>query len=146
MQRRVGARTARCANLAARRVESREGRIRADAAPKSVHGAAVKLRSFADRPFVHADLGAQEAQFFPEIRHLHRIHARSADLRIEQPAHRQRLVADHFGVHPEARAAGEQTVEQVLLEKLIVGDGALAIRGGGDDEAEDVFYIPTVRR
>src|SRR6185295_18525897 len=65
LQRGVRARPPREANLAARRVESREGRIGANPPPKRIQAAAVKLRSLTGRPLIHADFRPEEANFLP---------------------------------------------------------------------------------
>ena len=141
----VGARTARNANLAARGVERREGWIGADPPPEGVEGAPVKLRPLARGPFVHANLGPQKAQLFPQVRDLFGINTRSTDFRIQQATDGQRLVADHFGVHAKPWAASQQPVIGILVQTLIIRRCALAIRGRHDHEFEDVFYIPRSR-
>ena len=52
----------------------------------------------------------------PQARRLRRLHLRPAQLLDQQPARRQRLVAQHLGVEAEARAARQQAVGRVLRQ------------------------------
>ena len=67
---------------------------------------------------VVAGVAADHRHRFPHAVRLVRLHARAAELADQQAARRQGVVADHLGVHAEARAAREQPVVAVLLELL----------------------------
>ena len=73
-----------------------------------VHPAAVAVRALALRPRVVA---LREREHLLRLR---RVHARPADLRVQQPARRQRRVADDLGFEPQARLPAEEQVARVL--------------------------------
>src|SRR5437016_1862369 len=54
----------------------------------------------------------------PEVGRLRRVDRRAIHLAAEQAADGQRLVADHFRFEAQARAAAQQAVLRVLLQKL----------------------------
>ena len=59
-----------------------------------------------------------------------------------EPAHRERVVAHHLGVHAEARATGEPAVGRIF--RILVGrhGGALTIGGGGHHQTHEFPHIP----
>ena len=60
----------------------------------------------------------------------------------QQAARRQGVVADHLGIHAEARAAREQAVLGILLELLRRGRGRLAIGRRRDHQLEELLHVP----
>ena len=87
-----------------------------------------------------------ETHLLPQAGRLIRADAFAAELAIQKAADGERVVANHFGIHAEARAASEQTVVGVALEQLWGEGGGLAVGRGRDEEAEDGFDIPIVMR
>ena len=63
-------------------------------------------------------------------------------LRDQQAAGGQGVVADHLGVHAEARAARQQPVLRVLLQLLGRRDGRLAVGGRRDQQLEELLHVP----
>ena len=54
----------------------------------------------------------------PDAGRLVGLHARAADLRVQQAADRERVVADEFRVEANARAAGEKPVVRIAFQLL----------------------------
>ena len=66
----------------------------------------------------------------------------SADLRIEQPARRERGVADRFGLEAESRAAREQPVVGIALRAVRRDARGLAVGRGRDEQFQKTLRVP----
>ncbi len=85
---------------------------------------------------------APHAHRFPNPRRLIGTHARATQLVYQQPARGQGIVADHFAIHPETRAARQQPVGHILLQLFRRGRGRLAIDGRSHQQAEEFLDVP----
>ena len=108
LQRRVRPLADHRARFAARRVEHVHRRRRRRPLPERVHAAAIER--LARVLLVIARVAADHRHGFPHAGRLIRLHARAADLLRQQAARRQRVVANHLGIHAEPRAAREQPI------------------------------------
>ena len=88
-------------------------------------------------------VGLGHGDLFPNTGRLIRLHGWAADFLDEQAGGGEGAVAQHLGVHAEARAAGEEFVAEVFCEALGCGHGGLAVGGGGDQQAVEFFHVPT---
>ena len=96
-------------NVAGRCVEILQHRIRHRAEAERVQRPAIFFRARVVVPPLHRVAGRRLEQ---ELR-CRRIHARPAHLEIEQPAGRQRHVADHFGIDSKSRPALQQSIVRI---------------------------------
>ena len=100
---------------------------------EGVHAAAVAVGARARFPFapglakIHDTVG------------LCREDAWAAHFVDEQSAGAEANIANNFGIEAQARLVGEEFVSWVDGGQFRAGAGGLAIGGGGDDEAVEVF-------
>ena len=109
LQRRVRARAAHAGRVAVRSVEGLQHRIRHGAIAEGVQRAAVAVLLCRFVP----DLRTVARRRQEEKRRSRRIDARTADLRIQQTAGRERDIAHDFRIHAEARPARQQPVVRI---------------------------------
>ena len=127
--------------LARRRVEGLHRRRRGRALPEGVEAApVVRLAPFGD---VDLRVALLHGHDLPDAGRLVGFHALSAPLRGQQPRGRQRQVADHLAVHPEARPPGKQAIVRVLLQLHRRRGRGLAVRGGRHHEPEEGLHVPS---
>ena len=100
------------------------------------------IEAFAGVPFVVAGVAAEHRDRFPDSFGLVRLHAGTAQLGDEQAARRQCVIADHFGIHAEARAARQQFIGRILFKLFLRRDSRLAVRRRGDEQLEEPFDVP----
>ena len=61
---------------------------------------------------------------------------------MQQAADRQGMIANHLGIHAEARAAREETVVEILLLTSGIGCGALSVGRRHHDELLQGLDVP----
>ncbi len=142
LQRRVGALAADRAELAVRGVEDVERCRRRRPLPERVHAAAIK--GLARIALVVARVAADDGHRLPDPFRLVWLDAGAADLGREQAARGQSVVADHLGIEPVARAAREQPILRVLLQRYLRDHGRLAVGGGGHQHLEEALDVPAL--
>jgi chemotaxis response regulator CheB len=111
--------------------------LRAGAPPGRVQAAAVLVVAVAGLPVDHAAERRVHAE-----RRLRGLHRRAVHLGTQESRHGQRLVADHLGREPEPRAAGQQAVVGVALDKLGTDLRGLLIGGRGHELLHKPFHVP----
>src|SRR5206468_11562549 len=107
----------RRALLAVRGVEDRQRRRRGGALPDVVHAPPVEVFAV----LLLVGLGGEDVavgQLFPDTLGLIGVNAGPADLRIQQTADSERVIAYRLGGQPEARTASQQPVLRVLFEQI----------------------------
>ena len=140
LERRIGSAATDAGEFARGSVESGHGRRGRGALDKRVKAAAVERVAVV----LHVGFGvaAAEGDGFPDVDRLVGADRRAADFRAEETAERERLIAQNFGVEAEARGAGEQFVFRIKREQFRRDVGILAIGAGGDEQANEGFYVP----
>ena len=116
LERGIGALAAEAGGLARRRIEHLHGRRRRGALPEGVEAAAIER--LAAVALVIASVAAGHRDRLPHALRLIRLHARAADFRRKQAARGEGGVAQHLGIHAEARTAREEAVLRIALELL----------------------------
>ena len=137
----VGAVAADGAGFAAGSVEDVHVGGVGHALPEVVEGAAIEI--FTGILDVFAGVRAGKADDVPDVLGLIGASAGATSFGGECAAGGEGVIADHFGVHAEARASAEEGVGAVEFEFSRGGDGGLAIGSGRDDEFEELLGIPT---
>ena len=123
---------------AIRRIKRRHIRRRCHPLPIRVQAAAVEIGPLV--PLIKC-IGADA---FPHVGRLVRLDARSTDPLDQQTGSLQRRIAQHLGVHPEARATGEQTVLRIALDVFGGRLDRLPIRRRHDEHLVQPLDLPPV--
>ncbi len=113
----------------------RRGALEEDVEAAAVEGWAGVL-------LVVAGIGTDEADGFPDVGGLIGFDALAAHREIGEAGDEQGVVAELFGIEPEAWAAGEQTVVGIAGEEIGGDAGRLSIGGGGDEETDEGLGVP----
>ncbi len=140
LERGVGAFAEDGAGLAAGGVEDVHERGWCGALPEGVEAAAIQ--GVAGIALVAAGVALGHGDGFPDAFRLVGFDAGTADGGVEQVRDGEGVIADHFGIHAEAWAAGEKAVGGIAGDFFGGDGGGLAIGGGGDHEPEQVLDIP----
>ena len=137
---RVGAAAADAGEFTGRGVEGGHRRRGCGAFHERIKAAAIERVAV----ILHVGLGiaAAEGDGFPDVDRLVGADRRTADFGAEETTERECLIAQNFGVEAEARGAGEQFVFRIKREQFRSDVGLLAIGAGGDEEANEGFYVP----
>ena len=130
LQGRVGGVAAGDADDAFRHVEGFKHGRRAGAPPEGVNAAPVEFLALAGR------------RGFERLGEIVGVDGRAADFFHEEAAHRQRLVANHFGRQTVARSAREPDVFRIVRHDLGRGEAALPVGLREHDGFEERLHIP----
>ena len=125
------------ANFPARRIERNHRRIGIRPPPRGIKTAPVAIFARAVLPIQRAPEGGAHPHFW-----LRRIHGRSVHFTAKQPAHRERLIADHFRRETKTRAPRQQSVVRVVRQCFRRDPRRLAISRRHHHQLEQVFHIP----
>ena len=134
LERRLRALAEEGADLAVGRVEGGERRVVGRAAPEDIHAASVEIAALV------LLVGGVDA--VPDAGRLVGLHAGPADLRVEQARDGERVVADEFGVEPDARSAGEQPVVGIFLQLRWRHRGRLPIGRARHHQPDQRLHVP----
>ena len=141
LQRRVRPLPPHRAVLPRRRVKQLHRRRRRAPLPEPVHAATVQLLPVV--PLVELGVAAVHRDGLPNALRLVRLHARPADSRVQQPAHRQRRIPHHFPVHPVPRPARQQPVLRVFLQLLRRHQSRLPVGVRQQHQLQHLLHVPT---
>lgn len=137
LQRRVRACSVGGAFLAVGGVEREQAGMQVLPLPVRVEAAAVQALASIVLPFTSREVEVREV-----ARGLIRLDAFAAELRHEQAADRQRVVAHEFGVNAEAALPREPAVVRVQLAHFATDERRLPIRLAHDNRLDEQLHVP----